>query len=254
MLIYQIISTILIVCIILIFSSLKEQITPIILENDYIKLTNLLNIDSEISYKKRYKTLIITISLLIFYPITSFNNLLLMTILLTIIIIYKQDYWKMKAKLNKEVKMIRFEFPIWLRQVQVLMQINTVAKALEISLEKAPIIIKKDLELMVKNLKENPNSIDCYTNFLSSYPLKDITRIMKMLYRYSIVGQKDAYKQLNRQIMTSNKMLRQERNDLYDSNLSVYQWWGIVPLFGVTVLFLIIMISYLLEMMKGGVM
>ncbi len=223
-------------------------------EKDWLELSYLLDFDGDLQFIKRYSNLRVTSYLYFIYVFSGFNNLYLFIITICCYVVYKKDYWLKKRLLKKQLKAIRLEFPIWLRQVQVLLQVNTVAKALEYSLPRAPKLLVNDLKALIIRLKDKPHSVESYTGFLNNYQLPEVTRVMKMFYRYSIVGQKDAYQQLNRFIIYSTKALREERNNNYEDQISLYQWWGILPLFGVTVLFLVIMINYLLEMMmKGGI-
>lgn len=223
-------------------------------ERDLGVIARHLDFDQELFMSNRVEKLNKTSVLLILYPLSSFNINILIIILSLLIIQFKFPYFKAKAELKKQIDQIKLDFPIWIRQLQVLMQIHTVVNALEISQASAPPILKKDIEILVNKLKVDPLSVDSYTDFLNYLPLVDIKRAMKMLYRYSIIGQDDAYGQFNRFISLSTKLLREQRVSDYDSRLFSYQWLAIVPLFSVTVLFMVLMTSYIIEILtKGGI-
>lgn len=231
----------------------SAKIQTMIQEEDWLNLAKMLGFDGVKLMNQRYQKLCNTSYLYFLYIASGFHPYVLVGVSGCVIYRFKKDYWSKKRFLKKQLHKIRFEFPIWLRQMEILLQVNTIMKALEYSIVNAPVILQSDLKELVERLKQNPNQIESYTNFMNNYPFPDINRTMKMFYRYSIIGQKDAYQQLNRLIVLSAKMLREERNNYYSNHLAIYQWWGIVPLFGVTVLFLMIMINYLLQMMKGGI-
>lgn len=77
---------------------------------------------------------------------------------------------------------------------------------------------------------------------------------MKLLYRYQSVGKADAYQQLQRMIETTAKWIRAERKERFDTKLLFYQWWGMLPLLGVTVMFMAVMFQIILDLFGKGVM
>ena len=91
-------------------------------------------------------------------------------------------------------------------------------------------------------------NITPYLNFLRSYRLSEIERAMKLLYRYNTIGKDDAYHQFNRMIQTTTKWLRSEREQHHQDSLAIYEWFSMIPLIGVTILFLAIMCDVILNM------
>ena len=91
-----------------------------------------------------------------------------------------------------------------------------------------------------------------YLHFLKMYHLSEVERAMKLLYRYNTVGKEDAYLQFNRMIQTTTKWLRSERSQRNETRLMAFQWIGMAPLFGVTVLFMAIMFEILMRMFNNG--
>lgn len=232
----------------------STELIRILEEKDYHILAKHLDFNLQESMVDRVDKLNRSSVLLLIYPISNFNLMILITICLFLTLQFKYPYLKAKSELKKQIEQIKLDFPIWLRQLQVLMQAHTVVNALEQSTDKAPLILKADITLLVERLHNDPLSVDNYINFLDYLPLVDIKRAMKMLYRYSIIGQSDAYGQFNRFIIFSTKLLRKKWQDEYETKLFIYQWWAIVPLFAVTGLFMVLMMSYLTEILaKGGI-
>ena len=71
---------------------------------------------------------------------------------------------------------------------------------------------------------------------------------MKLLYRYNTIGKDDAYHQFNRMIQTTTKWLRSEREQHHQDSLAIYEWFAMIPLIGVTILFLAIMCDVIITM------
>ncbi len=174
-------------------------------------------------------------------------------LILAVVYQYESSFLRMRIQTRKLKSQIRYQFPIYLRQIQVLLQNNTVVTSIERSLAYAPSLFQEEVAHLAEQLRDRPQDLDPYLDFLSFYELPEIARAMKLLYRYNTVGQADSYHQLNRMIQSTSKWLREERVSRKQSALLVYQWWGMVPLFGVTLLFLSVMMNILMTMFGKGV-
>jgi len=225
-----------------------------LVERDLSDLCRRLVVNQQQFIEKRYRTTrnLFLIGSLSVVVVTSQG--MLMSVIGLMIVSYKWPYWQLVRRYQFQLHRIRIEFPIWIRQVQVLMQTNTVIQAFEKSLSHAPLLLRNDITQLVERLNEAPCDLQSYTLFLQQFPILEVDRVMKMMYRYSIIGQVDATQQLNRVLVATTKLLREERRLAGEQHLSLYQWWGIVPLFALTTLFLGLMMNYLLNMlMKGGI-
>lgn len=191
--------------------------------------------------------------LFLFWPSMHYSILYASMILLLFVLLVKMEDWKVKQKRKKESNLLKFQFPIWLRQLQILLQTNTVSQSLQLSLLYAPKLIQDDLAKLIQEINQDALNITPYLNFLSMYHLSEIERAMKLLYRYNTVGKDDAYLQFNRMIQTTTKWLRSERDQHHKDFLSSYEWLSMIPLFGVTVLFLAIMCEILMNMFTNGI-
>ena len=87
---------------------------------------------------------------------------------------------------------------------------------------------------------------------MKDYDLIEIQRSMKWLYRYQNFGYKDAYSQFNRMLMSTSKWLRQSRIEQKQSSIQVYQWMGMLPLLGVTFVFISAMMSVVISLFERG--
>lgn len=168
--------------------------------------------------------------------------------------VYKIPYFKVKRKIKKMIDEIEMSFPIWIRQLQILLQSNTVVVSLNKSLKTTPELMKKELEILIDHLEAEPLCYQYYAEFLNQYELVQISRAMKCLYRCSIEGKKSSYRELEQLSHSTSSWIRNKRKSRKETQLLIYQWWGIVPLIGVTIVFLVIMINVIGNLMGKEVM
>ena len=242
------ISFILVILILLLFFIFNHQIDPYIISIIQEDDLNLYVLDTNEFMKLRLKKSKPILFLLIFWSIFD-NSIFYLGIICSLFIFFlKKDYLDLKQKAKKKSNLLKFQFPIWLRQIQILLQTNTVSQSLKLSYEHAPELIKGDLKILIQEIDKDALNIAPYLNFLKSYRLSEIERAMKLLYRYNTIGKDDAYHQFNRMIQTTTKWLRSEREQHHQDSLAIYEWFAMIPLIGVTILFLAIMCDVIITM------
>lgn len=192
---------------------------------------------------KRYRTLMRVRFTWVLLPVLNAPVWMWVVFISMLVGLYKMPYWNIKLKANKRILLVRYQFPIYLRQLQVLLQNNTIVKAIEASLDQVPDVMKRDIEDFHARLLVNPLDLSTYMSCMAQYRLPEIQRAMKWLYRYQSIGYQDAYRQFNRMILSTSKWLRQSRIDSKNQSILIYQWLGLLPLFGVTLVFLAAMMS-----------
>jgi Flp pilus assembly protein TadB len=167
-----------------------------------------------------------------------------------IITAYLLPWFRIRSSVKRQSDLIRYQFPIYLRQLQILMQNNTVVRAIELSIPQAPPYLRTELSALHLRLLSEPQKLTSYTSFMDHVDQNEIERAMKWLYRFENTGQKDAGRQFNRMIASTSKWLRQERQYAKQKRLMLSQWLGMVPLIGVTLVFLSAMMSVLMTMFE----
>ncbi|MGL5540967.1 MAG: hypothetical protein ACRDBX_04940, partial [Erysipelotrichaceae bacterium] len=136
---------------------------------------------------------------------------------------------------------------------QILLESNNVSQSLLLSLEGAPSALQVPLASLCKQLEQNPADFTAYLSFLQEEQMHEIERLMKMLYRFQLVGAHDAAFQLHRMVETTAQWLTQERANRQKVRLSTYEWWGMLPLVMVTLVFMIMMFEVMVGMLGKGV-
>ncbi len=94
----------------------------------------------------------------------------------------KLDHRLMKKYVTREIEKV---FPKWLMTVSLLLQSENVHIAIYKSYDDAPEILKPELKTFMEDLKEKPDSMEPYMNFLKEYTLPEVHSAMKMLYSVS---------------------------------------------------------------------
>ena len=148
-----------------------------------IKIEQILGIELNDTWnKKRYKHVKLfrwVILLIIVLP----NTLLLTLLTLFIcVFIYELPVLNLKRKARLKIISIRYQFPIYLRQIQVLLQNNTVVKSIELSLDYVPTVLYQDIKNLHEKIKVDPLNMNHYINCMKQYDLPEIQRSMKWLY------------------------------------------------------------------------
>ena len=127
------------------------------------------------------KTLLI-FPFLMFFEVSWSMQLLFLAL---VFLVYRWPFMKLKNRFDGSIQRLKYEFPIWLRQLQILLQSNTVAVSMEISIPMAPLMIRAQLYQLIDQIRQSPLKINTYTDFLSGYRLMEVTRAMKQIGRAS---------------------------------------------------------------------
>jgi hypothetical protein len=173
-----------------------------------------------------------------------------MSLVICALIVIKWPEITLKRIYQRRLNQLKIEFPIWLRQLQILLQHNTVLQSLRLSQSHAPILFKVALKELVIQLENTPQDLSLYTSFLSDYQSIEVQRAMKLLYRYNAIGSDDSTRQLSRLILATTKWLRDQRSSIHSTTLSLTGWWGMCPLLGVSGLFLVMMVQTMLTLLE----
>ncbi len=218
-----------------------------------IKIEQILGIELNDTWnKKRYRNVKLLRWMILLTLVLP--NTLLITLLTILICIF--SYWlpvlKLKRKAQIKIVSIRYQFPIYLRQIQVLLQNNTVVKSIELSLDYVPVVLYQDIKNLHEKIKIDPLNMNHYINCMKQYDLPEIQRSMKWLYRYQNFGYQDANHQFNRMLVSTSKWLRKSRIEKKNESIQVYQWMGMLPLVGVTFVFISAMMSVVISLFERG--
>lgn len=172
---------------ILVYANINFKKIPIRKESDLDHLCLMSHVETEDFQINRLKVALRTSLILPFLMFLRVSWSMQLLFIVLVVLVYRWPYMKLVKRFNGSIQRLRYEFPIWLRQLQILLQSNTVAVSMEISIPMAPLMIRSQLHVLIQQIRQAPQQIDTYTDFLSGYRLMEVTRAMKLLYRYNAV-------------------------------------------------------------------
>ena len=203
-------------------------------------------------FKKRYFKVKLLRWMIILSLFVENRNTIIMLTLMGCLVVYEIPYLQLVNQAKVKIQSVRYHFPIYLRQIQVLLQNNTVVRSIELSLDYVPEVLFYDIKKLHESIKVEPLNMHHYIACMKQYNLPEIQRSMKWLYRYQNFGYQDAYHQFNRMLVSTSKWLRKARIEKKNESIQVYQWMGMLPLFGVTFVFISAMMSVVISLFERG--
>lgn len=97
-------------------------------------------------------------------------------------------------------------FPQWLMEIALLLQSNNVQVSIGKSIERAPAVLKPELEKLVDRLQKAPDKLTSYTDFCKDFDIPEASSCMKMLHAVSEAGTGNAKIQIHELMKRVNEM------------------------------------------------
>ncbi len=115
-------------------------------------------------------------------------------VLILVILTQPQRRYKLAMKyVKREIQKV---FPEWLIGMSLHLQTDNVHVSIAKSIEHAPEIMKAELYYLQKDIKEKPDSVWPYLEFMNKLQLPDVTSAMKILYSMAEFGASDVDAQI----------------------------------------------------------
>ena len=146
-------------------------------------------------------------------------------------LLYNQPKNKVKIATKHTIREIEKEIPGWCREVALNLQTENVYRAIELTMEDCPIILREPLNQFLWELNNNSGSIVPYNNFLAEFNIPEVNRLMKTLYSLSEFGVQDAESQINKIIVQNNAMLEKAEELKNEDSLAGVGFITLVPMF-----------------------
>jgi len=145
---------------------------------------------------------LILVSIALFYEKIWFSMTLMGTTVL--ILMWKRiTYGLAKRDVTQELYL---SLPQWLMEIALLLQNNNVQVSLMKSVDGAPPVLKRELELLQIRLLERPNSLHSYTDFCKNFDVPEAQSCMKMLHAISESGTGNMTNQIHHLIVRVQQM------------------------------------------------
>lgn len=224
----------------------KQVLIQYFEEENCVRMLRILNQDHASFTRQRF--IFVMIALILAFIIAFVNRYLSIALVL---MAFKYPYFKMNKRVKALSEKVTYEFPIWLRQIQCLLQSNTVMNSMEESIERSPKLMKSYLKDLVIKLKEDPSNYEYYQSFMESYDIWGIQNAMQHLYRYNFVNQSEAFQQLMILNESTTAWLKDGRAKKYKTYIDSHTYLAFLPMLSVTFLFFVLMALVMQGMFEG---
>ena len=178
------------------------------------------NADPDVLFEKRIKNLMIWFAIVLAILLFNFTwiNLIIGTIIL--IVVYKDNYSRLKGWYKKNLTVIDQNLPYYLKSIEILAQHYTIPVAISRSIDTAPDMFKEGLQEMIHKIDNGDSSIQPYLDFANKYPVGDSLRMMRLLYRLSIGAQENKQEQLSVFSKSVSSLQNKAREQKYADRLN----------------------------------
>ena len=151
-------------------------------------------------------------------------------LLISVFVYYQTESSKYKKQKKRMQELIEKEYPDWLRALGLELQTNNVYVSICNTVPDAPLVLKKPLEQLAKQIENQPDSLQPYQQFLSDFDLPEIKRSVKMIASLNNLGTSEANDQINK-IIEQNMRLSGKADDLKNQDqITILGMLGTVPM------------------------
>jgi len=120
-------------------------------------------------------------------------------------------------------------FPRWLMQLALLLQTESVPVAILKSHDKAPMVLRPEIEAMLVKMKARPDSMEPYLEFLEEFTLPEVKSTMKMLYSLSAGKGGDAGEQIADIIRRNQRLMNRSKEIMNEESMSGMYFLFLAP-------------------------
>lgn len=179
----------------------KKTILAIVLASGFSMIAHVLGFD------------MLIIPIVILFAFTAYQPMLT----------YKADKKRIVREVNKA-------FPVWVRNIVLLLQTNNVGRSIQKSLVTCPLVMKPHVEKLLMEIDEMPDKDIPFTHFCQQYDLPDIATTMSFLYYLSSFGSDEMLGQLDFIVKQNSYLTMNEERIRNSDSLSMMTMLVLVPM------------------------
>lgn len=178
------------------------------------------------------------------------QDLLMVPMVIMFAFIAYQPILTNKNDKKKVLKEINKSFPVWIRNMVLLLQINNVSVSIQESLKTCPLVMKPHVEKLLKGIEENPASSKPFDNFCKGYDVPDIKLTVNFLYYLSNFGSDEMLGQLDYIIKQNDHLTLNEERIRNEDSLSMMSMLILAPM-AISILKLVLDMYSLFDVMSA---
>lgn len=165
-------------------------------------------------------------------------------------VVFKIPYIKLMTYYQKHINEVEMMLPFYLKTLDILLLDYPPVKALEMSIDNAPEVIKPGIKRLVERISLGDQSIEPYIEFANEYPVKNSMRIMRMLYRIGVEQQNKNKSKINKltklsSLLQSEAIESKSKNEIkyMEKNAIIMASYTIITLATVILLAMLVVIN-----------
>lgn len=167
------------------------------------------------------------------------QDILMIPIAIIFGVIAYQPIMTNKNDKKRIIKEVNKAFPVWIRNMVLLLQINNVSMSIQESLKTCPPVMKPHVEKLLRGIEENPASSKPFDDFCKEYDLPDIKLTVNFLYYLSNFGSDEMIGQLDYIVKQNDYLTLNEEKIRNEDSLSMMSMLILAPM-GISVLKLVL--------------
>lgn len=183
------------------------------------------------------------------YPILS--SVFLYGLFCFLLLGFKIPYFYLKMMVKKKTQQVFTDFPLWLSSLEVLILSNNIPNTLKKSFMTCPVSIKKDLQILIGKIEQDPMNQQNYIDFLSQYKLADINELMLDLYQFNYLDKSLMISEFAVLHKRLNALNSSNRKRLHEQSLFFIGAINSIPLFLLSI-YILLIANMLSNVLIGG--
>lgn len=160
------------------------------------------------------------------------------------VVIYKLLYFYLVLKEKNRIAKLNEELPYCMKAISYLCYLYPVNNAFEKAIDYVPEVFRSDIEILVKDIDNDPLSFQPYLNWINRYEdkLDNLKFNLRELYRMSESSSKEQetmLANLNASISNETRRVRLAKNNSINSAIA---WLGMIPVFLLALMLMVLLV------------
>lgn len=187
------------------------------------------NRDKSKEMKSRIIWTLVTLPIAILGLLLSNKVLTVLGVLVSLFCFFSPNI-SYKLSRKNTIKEIEKAFPQWLMELALLLQGDNVQVAISRTVDSAPVVLRPELDKLVKGFESDTHSITPYNNFLAEFDLPEIKSAMRMLYSITTTGTGNIGEQITDLIKKQNVLMDKAEKINNEDSLAGFSTLSMVPM------------------------
>lgn len=164
-------------------------------------------------------------------PLYQLSTIAVLSGIMLLALFLYHHYSKSWLDVMKEMdSSIEEEFPYWLLSVSLHLQNNSVYHAIEQSLQGLRGWFRREVERLLRNIYEAPNSLEPYVNFFKGQSIMELQTGMKILYSVNNNEYSDTRRQVRFLVQQTQYVMDQNERNRNQTKLAMFQMFKQFPM------------------------